>query len=99
MENMIIKEKTASPSKVAPFGWSCFGSTFFLSVYLREKTVLFSFSVGPCSVYSMVDGSRQGFFPFVGGKKIKIYWLAVVGKFGLFSGDFGNILMEILPIW
>ena len=26
----------------------------------------------PCSVYSMVDGSRQGFFCNVGGKKIKI---------------------------
>ncbi len=35
--NLIIKGKMASPSKVAPFskmapGWSCFGSTFFLSV-------------------------------------------------------------------
>ena len=59
------------------------------------------FPLRPCSVYSMVDGSRQRFFPFVGGKKSKkkIYSLAVVGKFSLFSGDFDDILIEILPIW
>ncbi len=43
---------------------------------------------------------NRGFFPFVGGKKIKIkiYSLAVVGKFGLFSGDFDNILIEKIII-
>ncbi len=30
------------------------------------------FYIRPCSVYSMVDGSRQGFSCYVGGKKIKI---------------------------
>ncbi len=57
--------------------------------------------IGPFSVYSMVDGSRQRFFPFVGGKKlkIKIYSLTFVGKFVFFSGDFDDILIEILPIW
>ncbi len=40
------------------------------------------------------------FFSFVGGKKIKIKicLLAVVGKFELFSGNFDDILIEILPI-
>ncbi len=46
----------------------------------------------------MVDGSRQRFFPS-SEEKIKIYSLAVVGKFDLFSGDFDDILIEILPIW
>ncbi len=30
-----------------------------------------AFHIRPFSVYSMVDGSRQRFFAFVGGKKIK----------------------------
>ncbi len=39
--NMIIKGKTAPPSEVAPFsktapGWSRFGSTFFLSAYIKQ---------------------------------------------------------------
>ena len=39
-------------------------------------------------------------FSFVGGKKwkIKIYLQVVVGKFGLFSGDFDDFVLEILPI-
>ena len=38
-------------------------------------------------------------FSFVGGKKIKIkiYLLAVVGKFGLFSRDSDDFLTENLP--
>ena len=53
----------------------------------------------PCSVYSMVDGSRQRFCFFVGGKKIKIkiFLLDVVGKLELFSGDFDYFIIEILP--
>ena len=43
--NMIIKGKTASSSKVAPFskkapGWSHFGSTFFLSALCQRGTIL-----------------------------------------------------------
>ena len=53
----------------------------------------------PFAVYSMGNGSRQRFYSFVGGKKIKIkiFLLALVGKFGLFSRDFDNFLTENLP--
>ncbi len=37
-------------------------------------------------------------FSFVEAKKIKIYLLDVVGKFGLFSGDFDDFVIEILLI-
>ena len=54
----------------------------------------------PCALYSMGDGSRQRFYPLVGGKKIKIkiYSLAVVGNYGYLSTVFGYFITEILPI-
>ncbi len=55
--------------------------------------------IRPCAVYSKGDGSRQRFFSFVGGKKIKIkiYLLAVVEKSGLFLRDCNDFLTENLP--
>ncbi len=53
-----------------------------------------------CAVYSMGDGSRQRFFSFGGGKKIiKIYLVALVGQFRLFSRDFDDILIQISKLF
>ncbi len=46
--------------------------TLFSKRSAHENRPSFLRSLGPCSVYSMVDGSWQGFFCNVGGKKIKI---------------------------
>ncbi len=53
----------------------------------------------PCAVYSMGDGSRHRSFSFAGRKKnkTKIFLIAVVGKFGLFSRSSDDFLTENLP--
>ncbi len=81
--------------------WENHEATFSCEKITSSSIRFWRVHVRALSLYSMFDGSRQGFLGDVGGNKSKkkICLLAHVGKIKIISTYCAYFLTELLPIW